>query len=473
MANVGTDLPRCVPLGGTFSLNARSFLTGTPFSSSKYTVFPGFCDVHVHFREPGFSYKETIASGSRAAARGGYTAVCTMPNLNPVPDCPENLSVQQRLIDKTAVISVYPYGAITRGEQGETLADLQGLAPHVVAFSDDGKGVQSPEMMRRAMREARALHKVIAAHCEDNSLLHGGYIHDGAYARLHGHRGICSESEYAQIARDLELAAETGCAYHVCHISTKESVELIRQAKKSGVDVTCETGPHYLVMDENDLREDGRFKMNPPLRTREDREALVAGLLDGTIDMIATDHAPHSAEEKSRGLEKSAFGVVGLETAFPVLYTGRDGRVAHECILDIRPLKEETGISELDIAKRLIDYGFHAPTMSFPVAGTLMVEPTESESKVELDRFIDAMLAIRAEIDQVKAGVWPLEDNPLVNAPHIQNELVAEWAHPYSREVAVFPAGVADKYWPTVKRLDDVYGDRNLFCSCVPISEYQ
>lgn len=321
MANVGTDLPRCVPLGGTFSLNARSFLTGTPFSSSKYTVFPGFCDVHVHFREPGFSYKETIASGSRAAARGGYTAVCTMPNLNPVPDCPENLSVQQRLIDGTAVISVYPYGAITRGERGETLADLQGLAPGVIAFSDDGKGVQSPEMMRRAMREARALHKVIAAHCEDNSLLHGGYIHDGAYARLHGHRGISSASEYAQIARDLELAAETGCAYHVCHISTKESVELIRQAKKSGVDVTCETGPHYLTMDENDLREDGRFKMNPPLRTREDREALVAGLLDGTIDMIATDHAPHSAEEKARGLEKSAFGVVGLETAFPVLYT--------------------------------------------------------------------------------------------------------------------------------------------------------
>lgn len=321
MANVGTDLPRCVPLGGTFSLNARSFLTGTPFSSSKYTVFPGFCDVHVHFREPGFSYKETIASGSRAAARGGYTAVCTMPNLNPVPDCPENLSVQQRLIDETAVISVYPYGAITRGEQGETLADLQGLAPHVVGFSDDGKGVQSPEMMRRAMREARALHKVIAAHCEDNSLLRGGYIHDGAYAKAHGHRGICPESEYAQIARDLELAAETGCAYHVCHISTKESVELIRQAKKSGVDVTCETGPHYLTMDENDLREDGRFKMNPPLRTREDREALVAGLLDGTIDMIATDHAPHSAEEKARGLEKSAFGVVGLETTFPVLYT--------------------------------------------------------------------------------------------------------------------------------------------------------
>ena len=321
MANVGVNEPRCVPLGDRFSLSARAFLAGTPFSSSKYTVFPGFCDVHVHFREPGFSYKETVASGSRAAARGGYTAVCAMPNLNPVPDCPENLAVQQEIIDRTACVRVYPYGAITRGEQGEVLADLSGLAPGVIAFSDDGKGVQSPELMRRAMVDARALHKIIAAHCEDNSLLCGGYIHDGAYAKRHGHRGISSASEYAQIARDLELAAETGCAYHVCHISTKESVALIRQAKKSGVDVTCETAPHYLVMDENDLQEDGRFKMNPPVRSPEDREALVEGLLDGTIDMIATDHAPHSAEEKSRGLEKSAFGIVGLETAFPVLYT--------------------------------------------------------------------------------------------------------------------------------------------------------
>ena len=286
-----------------------------------YAVFPGFCDVHVHFREPGFSYKETIFSGSRAAARGGYTAVCTMPNLNPVPDSPENLEPQLEAIRKSAVIAVYPYAAITKGEQGLVLSDMEALAPQVIAFSDDGRGVQSPEMMEEAMKRAKDLGKLIVAHCEDNALLRGGYIHDGAYAKAHGHRGICSESEWGPIARDLELAAKTGCGYHVCHISTRESVDLIRQAKKSGVDVTCETGPHYLVMDDSLLQEDGRFKMNPPLRSPEDREALLEGLLDGTVDMIATDHAPHSAEEKARGLEKSAFGVVGLETAFPILYT--------------------------------------------------------------------------------------------------------------------------------------------------------
>ena len=290
-------------------------------NSSKYSVLPGFCDVHVHFREPGFSYKETIFSGSRAAARGGYTAVCTMPNLNPVPDSPENLEPQLEAIRKSAVIAVYPYAAITKGEQGLVLSDMEALAPQVIAFSDDGRGVQSPEMMEEAMKRAKALGKLIVAHCEDNALLRGGYIHDGAYAKAHGHRGICSESEWGPIARDLELAAKTGCGYHVCHISTKESVDLIRQAKKSGVDVTCETGPHYLVMDDGLLQEDGRFKMNPPLRSPEDREALLEGLLDGTVDMIATDHAPHSAEEKARGLEKSAFGVVGLETAFPILHT--------------------------------------------------------------------------------------------------------------------------------------------------------
>ncbi len=289
-------------------------------NSSEYTVFPGFCDVHVHFREPGFSYKETVSSGSRAAARGGYTAVCTMPNLNPVPDSLEALRPQLEKISD-APIGVYPYGAITKGEQGQALADMQALSPYVIAFSDDGRGVQSPDMMERAMREAKSLGKLIVAHCEDNSLLRGGYIHDGTYARKNNHRGICSESEWGPIARDLELAAKTGAGYHVCHISTKESVELVRQAKKSGVDVTCETGPHYLVMDDSFLQEDGRFKMNPPLRGADDREALVEGLLDGTIDMIATDHAPHSAEEKARGLEKSAFGVVGLETAFPILYT--------------------------------------------------------------------------------------------------------------------------------------------------------
>ena len=291
------------------------------FNSPEYSVLPGFCDVHVHFREPGFSYKETILSGSMAAARGGYTAVCTMPNLNPVPDSPETLRPQLDAIQKDAVIAVYPYGAITKGEKGEALADLEAMAPEVIGFSDDGRGVQSPLLMEQAMRRAKSLGKLIVAHCEDNSLLRGGYIHDGRYAREHGHRGICSESEWGPIARDLELAAKTGASYHVCHISTKESVEIIRQAKKSGVDVTCETGPHYLTMDDSMLREDGRFKMNPPLRSPEDRQALVEGLRDGTIDIIATDHAPHSAEEKSRGLQGSAFGVVGLETAFPILYT--------------------------------------------------------------------------------------------------------------------------------------------------------
>ena len=298
----------------------EEFLSLLP-QNRDYTVFPGFADVHVHLREPGFSYKETIASGTRAAAHGGYTAVCAMPNLNPVPDSGEHLEVQEAAIAAGAVIHVYPYGAITVGEQGEALADLAALAPRVCGFSDDGRGVQARAMMEAAMVEAKALGKVIAAHCEDNALLHGGYIHDGQYARAHGHKGICSESEWGPIARDLELAAKTGCKYHVCHISTKESVELIRQAKKSGVDVTCETGPHYLVLDDSCLREDGRFKMNPPLRDRSDREALVEGLRDGTIDMIATDHAPHSAEEKARGLAKSAMGVVGIETAFPVVYT--------------------------------------------------------------------------------------------------------------------------------------------------------
>ena len=284
-------------------------------------ILPGFCDMHVHYREPGFSYKETVASGSAAAARGGYTAVCTMPNLDPVPDSPAHLAVQEALIQTQARIRVYPYGAITVGERGEELAAMAELAPRVVAFSDDGRGVQRDELMRAAMLEAKSLGKLIAAHCEDNRLLRGGYIHDGAYAKAHGHPGICSESEWGQIRRYLELVRETGCAYHVCHISTKESVALIRAAKAEGLDVSCETGPHYLVLDDSDLREEGRFKMNPPLRSPEDREALIEGLLDGTIDMIATDHAPHSAEEKARGLKGSAFGIVGLETAFPVLYT--------------------------------------------------------------------------------------------------------------------------------------------------------
>ncbi len=293
----------------------------SPFNSCEYAVFPGFCDVHVHFREPGFSYKETMETGSKASARGGYTAVCTMPNLNPVPDSREHLNAQLELIRKNAVIHVYPYGAITVGEQGERLAELAEMAEDVIAFSDDGRGVQSDSMMREAMVRAKALGKMVVAHCEVNSLLHGGYIHDGEYAARHGHKGICSASEYEQVARDLRLVEQTGCAYHVCHISTKETVELIRQAKARGLDVTCETAPHYLVMNDNDLQEDGRFRMNPPIRSEEDRQALIAGILDGTIDMIATDHAPHSAEEKSKGLSGSAFGIVGIETAFPVMYT--------------------------------------------------------------------------------------------------------------------------------------------------------
>ncbi len=293
----------------------------SPVISKKYIIVPGLCDVHVHFREPGFSYKETIASGSAAAAHGGYTAVCTMPNLDPVPDSAEHLQVQLDAIKRGAAIKVLPYGAITVGEKGEKLADMEAMSDKVCAFSDDGKGVQNDEMMREAMTAAKRLGKIIAAHCEDNSLLFDGYIHDGEYARMHGHRGISSASEYKQIERDLRLAEETGCAYHVCHISTKESVELIRQAKARGVNVTCETAPHYLVLCDEDMQEDGRFKMNPPLRSREDKKALIEGIKDGTIDMIATDHAPHSAEEKGRGLEKSLMGVVGLETAFPVLYT--------------------------------------------------------------------------------------------------------------------------------------------------------
>ena len=306
-----------------FGIRVSNFLNdhGIRVSDQEYSVFPGFCDVHVHFREPGFSYKETIATGCASAARGGYTAVCTMPNLDPAPDTLEHLDLQRKLIESDAFIHVYPYGTITMGERGEELADLPAMAPYVCGFTDDGRGVQSDDMMRSAMQKAKELGKMIVAHCEVNALLRGGYIHDGQYAKAHGHRGICSESEWAQIARDLELVEELGCSYHVCHISTKESVDIIRKAKARGVDVTCETGPHYLILDDSDLQEDGRFKMNPPLRSREDREALVAGIVDGTIDMIATDHAPHSAEEKSRGLEKSAFGVVGLETAFAAMYT--------------------------------------------------------------------------------------------------------------------------------------------------------
>ncbi len=350
---------------------AREFFSNSSvlLDFERYTVLPGFCDVHVHFREPGFSYKETIKTGSMAAARGGYTAVCTMPNLNPVPDSPEHLKMQTDLIDRDAVISVYPYASITKGEMGKELVDMESLGD-AVAFSDDGRGVQSDSMMRSAMEKAKSLDKMIVAHCEVNDLLHGGYIHAGQYCMENAHRGICSESEYLQILRDLKLAKEIGCKYHVCHISTKESVEVIRRAKAEGVDVTCETGPHYLVMDDSYLQEDGRFKMNPPLRSAKDREALLEGLLDGTIDMVATDHAPHSAEEKARGLAKSAFGVVGLETAFPVLYT------------DL----VKTGIMDLET---LMDRMSYAPAKRFgiPIEG-FSVWDTESEYTIDPNDFL-------------------------------------------------------------------------------------
>ncbi len=316
----------------------------------EYVVFPGFCDVHVHFREPGFSYKETIASGCRAAAAGGYTAVCTMPNLAPVPDSQEHLKQQLSRIAKDATIGVFPYGAITVGQLGEQLSQMELMAPDVIAFSDDGRGVQSDEMMLLAMQKAKALGKMIVAHCEKNSLLKGGYIHDGDYCKRNGHKGICSESEYLQIARDLRLVKQTGCAYHVCHISTKEGVDLIRKAKREGLDVSCETAPHYLVLDDSFLQEDGRFKMNPPLRSTADREALIAGICDGTIDMIATDHAPHSQEEKSKGLAGSSFGIVGLETAFPVLYTHlvKTGTISLERLIELMAVnpRKRFGIPE-------------------------------------------------------------------------------------------------------------------------------
>lgn len=291
------------------------------FSSDDIVVLPGFVDVHVHFRQPGFSYKETIASGTAAAKAGGYTAVCTMPNLSPVPDNRENLDVQLRLIEQGACVDVYPYGSITVGQRGEVLSDMEALAPYVVAFSDDGKGVKDDKMMYDAMVKAGSLGKLIAAHCEDETLLDGGYIHKGKYAALHGHRGICSESEWRQLERDLSLVRRTGVSYHMCHVSAKESVALIRRAKKEGLDVSCETAPHYLTLNDEMLCDDGRFKMNPPIRSEEDRQALIEGILDGTIDMIATDHAPHSRQEKAGGLKNSLMGVVGLETAFPVLYT--------------------------------------------------------------------------------------------------------------------------------------------------------
>ncbi len=357
------------------------------FNSPEYIIFPGFCDVHVHFREPGFSYKETVETGCKAASHGGYTAVCTMPNLNPVPDSAENLKEQTDIIKKDAFIHVYPYASITVGQKGEKLSDLEDMSDDCFAFSDDGRGVQSEELMRQAMLEAKRLGKAIVAHCEDNSLLFGGYIHDGDYAKEHNHKGICSESEWKPIERDLRLVKETGCKYHVCHISAKESVELIRKAKAEGLDVTCETGPHYLVLDDNDLEESGSFKMNPPLRSEEDRLALLEGIKDGTIDMIATDHAPHSAEEKSKGLAGSAFGIVGLETAFQVMYTNlvKTGVITLEKLIELLavnprkrfeiPLGTDYTVWKLDVDKIIDSSEFLSKGKATPFEGM----PVQSE----------------------------------------------------------------------------------------------
>lgn len=351
------------------------------FDKTEYTVIPGFCDVHVHFREPGFCCKEDIASGSLAAARGGFTAVCTMPNLNPVPDSTEHLKIQTDAIAKKACIAVYPYGAITVGELGNTLSDLEGMAPNVVAFSDDGRGVQSDEMMKQAMLRAKALGKIIAAHTEVDALK-GGCIHQGDYAKAHGHTGIPSACEYLQIQRDLKLVAETGCAYHVCHVSAKESVAFIREAKRAGLNVTCETAPHYLIFDDSHLQEDGRWKMNPPLRADADREALIEGILDGTVDMIATDHAPHTAEEKSRGLQGSLFGIVGLETAFPAMYTHlvRTGILTLEKVVDLMayaprkrfniPLGNDWSLWDLNTSYTVNPEAFATKGRATPFAGT-------------------------------------------------------------------------------------------------------
>lgn len=367
--------------------NAIGFFNGEIIDCSNKYIFPGFTDVHVHFREPGFSYKETIKTGSMAAARGGYTSVCTMPNLNPCPDSRENLDIQLEKIKTDAVINVFPFGTITKAEKGEVIADLEEIAHDVIGYSDDGRGVQSDEMMLTAMQTAKKLDKIISAHCEVNDLLFGGYIHDGEYAKANGHKGICSESEWKQIERDIELCKKTGVKYHVCHISTKESVDIIRQAKRDGVDITCETGPHYLVMNDMMLKDEGRFKMNPPIRSEDDRIALLNGILDGTIDMIATDHAPHSAEEKSKGLAGSNMGITGLETAFPVLYT----KLVKNNVLSLEKLIEIMSIapSERFGIEAGIKPGNKADLCVFDLDNEYIINPDEFISMGKATPFTD------------------------------------------------------------------------------------
>ena len=380
----------------------------TVIPSKGLVVFPGFTDVHVHLREPGFSYKETIASGTAAAARGGYTSVCSMPNLKPCPDSVENLRAQLDIIEKDAVINVYPFGTITVGQNGETLSDIEGMAENVIGYSDDGRGVQSEEIMLSAMKRIKALDKIISAHCEDNGLLFGGYIHDGEYARKNNHAGICSESEWGPIKRDIELLKKTGCKYHVCHISTKESVDLIRKAKADGVDITCETGPHYLVMNDMMLKDEGRFKMNPPIRSEQDRLALIEGIKDGTIDVIATDHAPHSAEEKSKGLEKSMMGVVGIETAFPVCYT----RLVKTGIITLEKLVELLNVNakkRFDIGSK-IALGERADITIFDLNAEYEINPDEFLSKGKATPFEGEKVFGRCKLTMVGGKIVYNED---------------------------------------------------------------
>lgn len=367
--------------GGSVFVNTIPDSYDNLIDCSGMVIVPGFTDVHVHFREPGFFYKETIATGSAAAAAGGYTCVCPMPNLKPAPSDLASLQAQLSIIEKDACVKVVPYGTITRKQDGRSaLSDMEAMAPYVCAFSDDGKGVQTGDLMEEAMVRAKALGKLIVAHCEDESLLTGGYIHDGDYAKAHGHKGICSESEWKQVERDVALAEKTGAAYHVCHVSTKESVDIIRKAKTRGVDVTCETGPHYLVLCDEDLQEDGWFKMNPPLRSAADKAALIRGLQDGTIDMIATDHAPHSEEEKARGLEGSAFGIVGLETAFPVLYT----HLVEKGVISLEKLIEVMSISprkRFGFAGGSLEDGQPADLTVLDLARQWTVDPEKFRSK--------------------------------------------------------------------------------------------
>ncbi len=372
--------------------------------SNKF-VFPDFVDVHVHLREPGFSYKETIRTGSEAGAKWGYSAIFAMPNLKPVPDTKENLKVQQDIIDKDAVISVYPYGSITKGQMGKEISELEEMAEQVIAFSDDGRGVQNDEIMLEAMKRAKALNKPIVAHCEVNELLKGGYIHDGEYARLHGHKGICSESEYSQIARDIELVKKTGVTYHVCHVSAKESVEIIRKAKFEGVNITAETAPHYLAFSDNDLKDTGAFKMNPPIRAEADRLELIRGIQDGTIDMIATDHAPHSAEEKSKGLQGSVNGIVGLETAFPILYTKlvKTGCISLEKLIELMSVNP-TKRFNLDIE---IADGKEANLCVYDLETEYKVDPKEFKSMGKCTPFEDEMVFGKCVLNFVKGKkVW-------------------------------------------------------------------